>query len=216
MAAYITSLVLLFLSHALLSAPGIRRHLISALPKPVFYTFYSAISLGALAYVIHTYRGYPDYASIYVPIFELRLLIIVLMPMAFILVICRISTPYPKTSLPYGIYAVCRFPGSVGITIWAFLHMLSVGDLKRLALFACMMAIALFAMVKNTAVLKKTSPVFVSNTSVIPFMASPRNGWKKTLAEIGIIRPLLALAIYGAALYLHEHIFGISPLSGLQ
>ena len=40
--------------------------------------------------------------------------------------------------------------------IWAGLHLAATGDLKRVALFATMAAIALFAIVKNEWVLRRS------------------------------------------------------------
>jgi uncharacterized membrane protein len=215
MTHYIISLTLLFLSHALLSWPQVRKKLVGFFPKPVFYTLYSAISLAALFAVIHSYQQFDDYIPLYEPVLAIRPWVVACMPIAFFFMVCRISSPYPKTSVPYGIYRVSRFPGSVGIVLWALLHLLSVGDTKRVLLFVCMIVIAVFAMVKNTLQMKQSSPALLKNTSIIPFMKMPRDTIVSAFKEIGFVRIVASLALYGCALLLHEHLLGVNPLGGL-
>ncbi len=215
MTHYIISLTLLFLSHALLSWPQVRTKLVGFFPKPVFYTLYSAISLAALFAVIHSYQQFDDYIPLYEPALAIRPWVVVCMLIAFFFMVCRISSPYPKTSVPYGIYRVSRFPGSVGIVLWALLHLLSIGDTKRVLLFVCMLVIAVFAMVKNTLQMKQSSPALLKNTSIIPCVKMPRDTIVSAFKEIGFVRVVVSLALYGCALLLHEHLLGVNPLGGL-
>lgn len=215
MTHYIASLTLLFLSHALLSWPQVRKKLVGFFPKPLFYTLYSAISLAALFSVIHSYQQFDDYIPLYEPVLAIRSWVVACMPIAFFFMVCRVSSPYPKTSVPYGIYRVSRFPGSVGIVLWALLHLLSVGDTKRVLLFVCMIIIAVFAMVKNTLQMKQSSPVLLKNTSIIPFLKMPKGISLITFKEIGFVRIIASLALYGGALLLHERLLGVNPLGGL-
>lgn len=215
MANYIISLALLFLSHALLSWPAVRKKLVEFLPKPLFYTLYSLISFAALFAVIHSYQKFDDYIPLYEPFFVLRSWVVTFMPIAFFFMVCRVSSPYPKTSVPYGIYRVSRFPGSIGIVLWALMHLLSVGDSKRVLLFVCMIVIAIFAMVKNTLQMQQSSPALLKNTSIIPFMKMPKDTIYRAFREIGFVRIVASVTLYGCALLLHEHLLGINPLDGL-
>ena len=176
---------------------------------------YSAISLVALFAVVHSYQKFDDYIPLYEPVFGLRPWVVACMPIAFFFVVCRVSSPYPKTSVPYGIYRVSRFPGSVGIVLWALLHLLSVGDMKRVLLFVCMMVIAVFAMVKNTLGMKQSSPALLKNTSIIPCVKMQKNTIGSALKEVGFVRIIASLVLYGCALLLHEHLLGVNPLGGL-
>lgn len=214
MTHYIASLTLLFLSHALLSWPQVRKKLVGFFPKPLFYTLYSAISLAALFSVIHSYQQFDDYIPLYEPVLAIRSWVVACMPIAFFFMVCRVSSPYPKTSVPYGIYRVSRFPGSVGIVLWALLHLLSVGDTKRVLLFVCMIIIAVFAMVKNTLQMKQSSPVLLKNTSIIPFLKMPKGTSLITFKEIGFVRIVASLSLYAALLAAHPYFFGVDPLAG--
>ena len=214
MTHYITSLTLLFLSHALLSWPAIRKKLVSLLPKPLFYTLYSSISLAALFAVIHSYQKFDDYILLYEPVFAIRPWVVACMPIAFFFMVCRVSSPYPKTSVPHGIYRVSRFPGSVGIVLWVLLHLLSVGDMKRVMLFVCMIIIAVFAMVKNTLQMKQSSPALLKNTSIIPCVKMPKDTIGSAFKEIGLPRILASISLYAALLLAHPYIFRVDPLAG--
>jgi uncharacterized membrane protein len=187
----------------------------ASFPNQLFYTLYSAISLAALFAVIHSYQQFDDYIPLYEPALAIRPWVVVCMLIAFFFMVCRISSPYPKTSVPYGIYRVSRFPGSVGIVLWALLHLLSIGDTKRVLLFVCMLVIAVFAMVKNTLQMKQSSPALLKNTSIIPCVKMPRDTIVSAFKEIGFVRVVVSLALYGCALLLHEHLLGVNPLGGL-
>ena len=214
MTHYIISLTLLFLSHALLSWPAIRKKLVGFFPKPLFYTLYSAISFAALWAVLHSYQQFDEYIPLYEPVFGLRPWVVACMLMAFVFMVCRISSPYPKTGMPYGICRVSRFPGSVGIVLWALLHLLSVGDMKRVLLFVCMIIIAVFAMVKNTLQMKQSSPALLKNTSIIPCMKMRNDTISRVLKEIGLLRIVASLSLYAALLAAHPYCFGVDPLAG--
>jgi uncharacterized membrane protein len=110
---------------------------------------------------------------------------------------------------------VTRHPGSIGLLIWAGLHLATTGDLKRVIFFATMGAIALFAIAKNEWVLRRAtdgeSRSFLAASSLVPFAALAAD-WRLLLGEIGWRIPALALAAYAATLLLHPLLFGADPL----
>jgi hypothetical protein len=78
-----------------------------------------------------------------------------------------------------------------------------------------MAAIALFALVKNEIVLRRSpgGRAFRAETSLLP-LAGPQ-GWRgalRGLAEMGLARLAGGLAAYGGMLMLHPLLFGVDPL----
>ena len=53
---------------------------------------------------------------------------------------------------------------------------------------------------------------FAARTSNIPFAAILTGRQKLRLGEIGVIKPIIALAVYAALLFAHPYLFGVPAL----
>ena len=216
---YLASAILLFASHAVPSWPGVRPALLGRLGRPGFIALHSALSLATLALFVLAYRAADTAGHLFFPADGAAKLAVALMPVALFLMVARVTTRFGEPQAPRppaGITRITRFPGSVGLLLWALLHVQATGDTRRFILFATMAAIALFAMVKNDWVLRHApSPeaaAFRAETSAVPFAAILAGRQCLAWNEIGLARPLGALALYAALLYAHPLVFGVDPL----
>jgi len=210
------SALLLFVSHALPSWPGVRPALIARLGRPGFMALHSVGSLLTLGLFVWAYRTADGGGFLFVPAGWAAPLVALVMPLVFLLLVARVTTRFGSLSAPnppHGIYRITRCPGSLGLLLWALAHLNATGDERRVVLFATMAAIALFALVKNDLVLKRSAAgrAFRAETALLPFAALP-GGLGRALAEIGWARGLGGLAAYAAMLAAHPWLFGIDPL----
>lgn len=208
----IASLLLLILSHLVPSAPGLRERLIATLGRPIFFAGYSLVSLAALGMVLWAYQAAEGGVYLYAPIWQARAVAVLVMPLAVFLVVARL-TQRPDPQAPRGIYRITAVPGSLGVLLWALLHLPNLGEARIVAVFAAMALIALAALVKNWA---RATPA-QRRAGVIPLsgILLGRQRLGPACREIGWGRPALALALYLALLALHPRVFGVSPLAGL-
>ncbi|MGO1117590.1 NnrU family protein [Rhodovibrionaceae bacterium A322] len=216
---YLLAAFLLFFSHAIPSAPGLRSYLMDSLGTRTFRTLYSLLSLVVLAFFVWAYLNYDAGDWIFEPPVWAAHLAVSFMPLVFFLVLGRVMTPLGELQAPKaarGIYLLIRFPGSSGLLIWSLLHLLATGDLKRVVLFATMAAISLFALLKNNWVLAKAQTpdarYFRQTTSNIPLAGLLAATSRGQVAQ-ELWKPLiLAFLFYGLGLWLHPFVFGVDPL----
>jgi len=220
--AYLAAGLALVLSHAALSAPGVRPWLYARLGRIAFYILYTVISTAALAAFVLAYRAADAGPQLFVAAEAARLLAVILMPIAFIGVVARLSTRSQRGGAllpPSGIYRITRAPGSLAIVLWAGLHMLNMGDAKRFTGFAVMALIAVAAIVKNEIVLARSddpsAETWRRHTRLLPTMALDKKRAMQALGEIGWSRLAGGLVAYAAVLALHPSAFGLDPLAGL-
>lgn len=215
--ALLASALLLFASHAIPSWPGVRPALVARLGRPGFAALHSVGSLVTLALFVFAYAESGGGMPLFVPADWAAPLVVALMPLVFLLLIARVTTRFGEPGVPNpprGIYRITRFPGSVGLLLWALLHLQATGDGRRVVLFVTMAAIALFAMVKNDWLLRRSAEgrAFRAETSILPFAAILAGRQRLAAAEIGWARPLGGLAAYAAMLAVHPLLFGVDPL----
>lgn len=211
--AYIAAAVALVASHAMLSARPVRPALRRRLGAAGFYLLYSAISLAALAAFVWAFLSVGAGPTLFEPPPGARHAAIALMPLAVFLVLCRLTTR--PASTPGGIYRVSRFPGSVGVLLWALLHLLNMGDARRVLLFATMAAIAIAALVRNECQRRRdggqTAPV-----DILPFASVVMRRTPLPWREIGWRRLAATAAVYLALLFAHPYVLGVDPLAGMD
>lgn len=207
----------LFVSHAVPSWPGVRPALIARLGRGGFVALHSLGSTLALVLFVWAYREAAGSVPLFTPTAWAAPLVVALMPVAFLLVVARVTTKVGNPEAPNpprGIYRITRFPGSMGLLLWALLHFQATGDGRRVVLFGTMAAIALFAMVKNDWVLRRSEAgrAYRAETSALPFAAILQGRQRLALGEIGWERLLGGLAAYAAMIAIHPWLFGIDPL----
>ncbi len=219
-AAYLAAAVALVASHAVLSAPALRPLLQRRLGKAGFHALYSAVSLAALAAFVWGYRAAAVDVWLYRPPPGAGLVAVAAMPLAVFLVVGRLTTPCgaPADPLPpAGVYRICRFPGSVGLLLWAALHLASLGFARPVILFATVALIALIALAKNEWVRRRLAreggAAYLGETSLAPFAAVAARRARLVWGEIGWWRLALTLAVYLALLFGHARVIGVDPLA---
>jgi uncharacterized membrane protein len=221
--AYMSAGAALVLSHVALSAPSARGWLRQRMGATGFMTLHSVASTLALVAFVLAYLAADPGPQLLVPSNAARWTVVLLMPFVVFGALARLTTKARNGDVllpPAGIFRITRAPGSLAILLWTLLHMANTGDARRLAAFALMALIALWAIVKNEMVLARSddplAPRWRHGTSLIPGLALARGAgttglWK----EIGWWRPAAAVAIYAALLLGHPYVIGPDPLLGL-
>jgi len=117
----------------------------------------------------------------------------------------------------HGITRITRHPFLWGVGLWALAHLVVNGDLASLILFGSLLLLSLGGSAsidaKKRRQLGERWQQFAASTSNVPFgaIATGRNALRPALAEIGILRPLLALLVFVATFWLHGRF--IAPLT---
>lgn len=216
-ASLLLAALLLFLSHAVPSWPGVRPALVARLGRGGFAAIHSLGSVVTLVLFVLAYREAGGGMPLFVPADWAAPLVVAAMPLVFLLLVARVTTRFGEPQAPNpprGIYRITRHPGSVGLLLWAVLHLQATGDGRRVVLFVTMAAIALFAIVKNGWLLRRSEAgrSFLGETSVVPFAAILGGRQCLVWREIGWLRPTGGLAAFAAMLAAHPWLFGVSPL----
>ena len=103
-------------------------------------------------------------------------------------------------------------PGSLGVLLWALLHLLNLGEARAVVVFAGLAVMTLIALLKNLAV---AGPAYRA-VGWLPFAAIVRGQETLRWAEIGWWRLGLALLVYASLLYLHPIVIGRDPLASIR
>jgi uncharacterized membrane protein len=70
------------------------------------------------------------------------------MLVAIFLITARLTTP-AASDRAYGIYRVTAVPGSLGVLLWALVHLLNLGDARAVIVFGGLALMTLIALIKN-------------------------------------------------------------------
>ena len=139
---------------------------------------------------------------------------------AFIFVVIGLATPSPTQvgmestltrgpDIARGMVRITRHPFLWGVALWALVHLIVNGDLASLVLFGSLLVLALAGTAVIDAKRRRGCGAgwmqFAAVTSNVPFAAilAGRNRLGPAVAEIGVWRPLVAIAVYALAFYLH-------------
>ena len=210
--------------HFGVSGTALRARLVRAMGEKAYRGLFSLASLGGLIWLIRAYSAAP-HVELWGQLLALKPLAAPLVLLAFLLVVIGLATPSPtvvggeaqlaRDVTARGILRITRHPFLWGVALWAFVHVVINGDLASLVLFGSLCVLA----VGGTASIDRKRRLsfgahwerFASSTSNVPFaaIASGRNQLGTALREIGIARPLVAVAIYGAAFVFHARLFGV-------
>ncbi len=115
-----------------------------------------------------------------------------------------------------GILRITRHPFLWGVQLWALAHIAMNGDLSSVIFFGTFAVLALIGPptidAKRARALGERWDGYAARTSNVPFGAilTGRNSLK--LGEIGIVWPLVGVALYFALVYGHEWLFSVSAL----
>jgi len=162
------------------------------------------------------------------PLAALRPIAYVLVLVAFLFIVIGLATPSPTRvameaklakggDAATGIVRITRHPFLWGVALWALVHLVMNGDLASFILFGSLLLLALGGGASIDAKRRRRFgdqwQKFAAATSNVPFaaIAAGRNRLGPALAEIGVLRPLIAVAVFALVFVLHGRLFG-SPL----
>lgn len=203
-----TAILFLIASHVVPSQTAIRRSLMESVGRRAFYAGYSLVSVAALAMVIAAYRAADPGTWLWYPAFEGRYVALAVMPVAVLLLTCRLTQSPSRMA---GVYRITTTPGSLGVLLWSVVHLLNVGEARTVLVFLGMAAIAVASLLRNAA--RARPPGMIG---VVPFARILVGSERLALAEIGIRRLLLALGVTVLLLLLHPIVIGVDPLAGIH
>ena len=211
----------------LLVAGRFRPAIAGPLGEAAFRGVFSTLSVASLAFLIWSWSRAP-FVELWPAVGGLRHLAMAIMPFAFLFVVTALTTRNPtlagpdmvmKGELPAaGVVRVTRHPMLWGFALWSAAHILANGDLAALLFFGAVLVVALNGMVsidaKRAHAFGAAWDRFAAATSRVPFAAIAGGRNRFVLAEIGLWRIALALALYAAIVALHGWLFGVAILPG--
>ena len=209
-----------FLLTHLVSGTPVRGRLIAAIGEWPYRGVYSTVAFVTLAAMIWAFRKAPSEALWT----GLRLVPLIVMPLAFILIACgyyRNPTAVGAERLlksdepARGLIRITRHPIMYAIMLWAAAHLLARGDLASLVFFGGFFLVALLGTLsmdrRNARDLGSDWQRFAAVTSHIPFAAVAQGRNRIVWREIGWARPAIGLVLFAAFLAIHPWLFGARP-----
>lgn len=217
------------LLHLLVSGTRLRDALTGVLGQGPYMGLFSLASIAGLTWLSFAYasaRSAAWNASYWDVTPATRGFQLGLMLLALLLIVPGLTTPNPtsvrqegaleRPDVVKGMLRITRHPFLWGVALWALGHLLVNGDRAGIALFAALLALAIFGTASIDAKRKRALgnkwDGFATQTSNIPFGAILAGRQSLNLGEIGWWRIALAVAIYAALLVGHPFLFGVRAL----
>ncbi|WP_119169396.1 NnrU family protein [Algihabitans albus] len=211
--------------HFFLSSLPVRAWVTDRLGAGGFRGLYSLVAGGSLVWMLIAYGAAP-YIEIWPELLALRWIVLVAMPIAFVLVVCGLTTrsptaiggeallDTPQVPIP-GILRVTRHPALWGVAIWAASHLMVNGDAASVILMGGFLVLTLGGMqhidARREATLGAAWGPIKLRSSAIPFAALLSRRTEMDWSGFGWWRPLLGLVLYAVFLGGHTYFFGVSP-----
>lgn len=224
---YLAALTFMAL-HLLVSGTVLRRILTDLIGERPYLGVFSLASLIAIIWLVMSYNTAVTSAENVVywqaPAGLLHSGSLVLL-FAFLLAVPGLLTPNPtavgaeavaeRENAVQGMLRITRHPFLWGVALWALFHLGANGDRASQAFFGAFLTVALFGTVsidhKRARKMGAAWKDFARQTSNIPFWAIIRGRTSFSLREIGWWRIAAAILVWGALLFGHEWLFGVSP-----
>jgi uncharacterized membrane protein len=205
------------LTHFVASTP-LRAALVARIGEWPYRGIYTVVAFVTLAAMAWAYGNAPR--EVLWP--GLRHLPLVLVPLAFVFIVCgywRNPTMVGADRLlqsedpARGMIRVTRHPLMWGIMLWAAAHILARGELKSLVFFGGFLLLAALGTVLMDSRKRKNPDFrrFEAMTSNVPFVAILQKRNRLDWREIGWLRPLGGLAVSAAFFFGHPWLFGVRP-----
>ena len=220
---YALALAVFMASHLLPRLGGLRERLIGHFGRRAYFTAYGFLSLALLVWVIAAARRAP-YVELWPQLPWMRWLPNLAMPLAAMLVTCGagLRNPFPLGGArrPFdpaapGFAAVSRHPLFLALALWAGSHLVANGDLAHVILFGSFTVMALAAIPAFDARARRSlgpeAPAFFTGTALLSLAPLTCPGWRRANARALVLRALLGLGLWAAALHLQEVVIGLSP-----
>jgi uncharacterized membrane protein len=215
------------LIHFGVSGTRLRDVLVARMGAGPYRGAFAVASLVGIVWMIRAYNRAPA-VDLWGQLIGLRPLAFALVLIAFLFVAIGLATPSPTrvgmetklaqgTEIVRGIVRITRHPFLWGVGLWAFVHLIVNGDLASVILFGSLLLLALGGTVSIDAKRRRSFgdqwSRFIQATSNVPFaaIAAGRNQLRPALREIGILRPVIAIAAYALFFVFHGRLFG-APL----
>jgi uncharacterized membrane protein len=212
------------LIHFGVSGTRLRDVLVARLGPGPYRGAFAVASLVGIVWMIRAYRRAPA-IDLWGQLIGLRPLAFALVLIAFLFVGIGLATPSPTrvgmetklaqgTEIVRGIVRITRHPFLWGVGLWAFVHLIVNGDLASVILFGSLLVLALGGTVSIDAKRRRSFgdqwSRFTQTTSNVPFAAivAGKNQLRPALREIGILRPVIAIAAYALFFVFHGRLFG--------
>ena len=207
------------LIHFGVSGTRLRDGLVARLGEGPYRGMFALASLLGLVWMAYAYRHAPALPT-WGLVLGFRPAAYLLVLIAFIFVVIGLATPSPTQvgkestltrgpDIARGMVRITRHPFLWGVALWALVHLIVNGDLASLVLFGSLLVLALAGTAVIDAKRRRRCGEgwmqFAAVTSNVPFAAilAGRNRLGPAVAEIGVWRPLVAIAVYALAFYLH-------------
>ncbi len=209
-----------FATHFVPSTP-LRAALVKSFGERAYLGLYSLLAFATLGWMVHAYLKAP-----LEPLWPgLRLVPAVIMPFAFILIVGGVLQQNPTAvgqskllaldDPARGILRVTRHPVMWGILLWAGAHVLARGDLKSLVFFGGLLVVAALGTrlidARKARERSEDWKRFSALTSNIPFVAIAQGRNAFRAGEIGLVKIVFGLILYGGMLLGHAWLFGARP-----
>ncbi|HJY41298.1 MAG TPA: NnrU family protein [Steroidobacteraceae bacterium] len=227
MANLIAAAVFFLAIHFGVSGTRLRDRLVGVLGERAFRGLFALASLVGLIWMARAYSHAP-HVVLWGQLVALKSIALPLVLIAFAFVVIGISTPSPTTAgmesqltrevQVRGITRITRHPFLWGTALWALVHFVINGDAASSVLFGSLLLLAVAGTSSIDAKRRRTYgerwEQFARETSNVPFaaIAAGRNRLGPALREIGVVRPLIAIAIFVVVFALHGRLFG-APLT---
>jgi uncharacterized membrane protein len=215
--------------HLFVSGTRLRDVLVAAIGEPRYLGLFSLTSAGAVVWTSLAYGPAFNSATNHsywfpAPWQKWLAAAIVLIAVQFIFV--GLTTKNPTTVQQdkllqqgdpvRGILRITRHPFLWGMALWAAAHLSVNGDRASILLFTGVLIVALVGTVsidrKRTRKLGASWTSFAERTSNVPFAAILSGRNHLALAEIGVVKPAIGLAVYLVVLVLHPLVINAVPL----
>jgi uncharacterized membrane protein len=207
------------LIHFGVSGTRLRDGLVARLGEGPYRGMFALASVLGLVWMVYAYRHAPALPT-WGLVLGFRPAAYLLVLIAFIFVVIGLATPSPTQvgkestltrgpDIARGMVRITRHPFLWGVALWALVHLIVNGDLASLVLFGSLLVLALAGTAVIDAKRRRGCGAgwmqFAAVTSNVPFAAilAGRNRLGPAVAEIGVWRPLVAIAVYALAFYLH-------------
>ncbi len=209
--------------HLGVTSTGLRDRLVAAMGEKAYVAVYSLVSVLVFVLLVSAYNSATPTVLLWPTVDLLRLVPVVLMPLALLLVIGGFMTRNPTSlgvvleegaEVPVaGVMRITRHPVQCGILIWSASHLLANGDLPSLLFFGCIGVVSGYGMVlidrRKQQVFGAGWSAFRDATSLLPFAAIAGGRQSLRLADIGWAAPLLAAAVFLVLWWGHVWVSGV-------
>lgn len=211
----------MFLATHFVPSTPLRAALVKSTGERAYLGLYSLVAFATLGWMVYAYIKAP-----LEPLWPgLRLVPAVIMPFAFILIVCGVLSKNPTAvgqgkllaldDPARGILRVTRHPVMWGLVLWAGAHLLARGDLKSLVFFGGFVVLAAlgtrFIDARKARERGDDWKRFIALTSNIPFVAIAQGRNTFHAAEIGLAKIVFGLILYGGMVLAHPWLFGARP-----